>query len=493
MQSYSLFDSVMQHLELTFVALFISVVVGVGLGIILHKMKNANKVVSAISAVQTIPTLALLGFLVPILGIGKIPAVFVLIVYGCYPIVINTYSGLGQVDSEYLEISDALGMSENQKLFKVKLPLSISVIMAGIRTGLVQIIGLATLTSLIGSGGLGDFIYRGINAMNNDLILLGAIPVTIIVLILSFLLKQVENNWNFFFRHKKATASVLTLIAASYVVVTLLGGQSASKVTLASKDFTESILLSSIMEELIEEKTDIDVETKVLGTTDIIHKALVKGEIHGYVEYVGTAYMTVFGQTELNDQMMNYVVDAYDEIGMKVIGPLGFENTFVVLQTQETLDKYNITSLSELSEYQNKFIFTSYAEYLEREDGIKQLLETYNLSFKDVKQLERAMGYKALAEGEVDFMISFSTEPAIFKNNFQGLEDDKKMFGNYEAFPVFSKEILEANPELEPLLTQLINRLDSTTMAKLNNEVENEQRDEKEVAREWLKSEGLIN
>ena len=92
-------------------------------------------------------------------------------------------------------------MNENQKLFKVKLPLSISVIMAGIRTGLVQIIGLATLTSLIGSGGLGDFIYRGINAMDNNLILIGAIPVTIIVLILSYILKKIESNWKFFFHH----------------------------------------------------------------------------------------------------------------------------------------------------------------------------------------------------------------------------------------------------------------------------------------------------
>lgn len=491
--SFSLYDSIIQHLKLTFIALFVSIILGITLGIILHKIKKSERVLSVLSAIQTIPTLALLGFLVPFLGIGEKPAIFVLIVYGCYPIAINTYSGLGQVDSEYLEISDALGMTEMQKLFKVKLPLSVSVIMAGIRTGLVQIVGLATLTSLIGSGGLGDFIYRGINAMNNDLILLGAIPVTIIVIVLSFILKKIEDNINFFYEHKKPTAIIAGILALCYLLVSLFNLPSDRTIVLASKDYTESGLLTTIMAELIEERTDINVEKKMyMGTTDILHKALVNNEIDGYVEYTGTSYLTVFNQTEPRDDMMDYVIDEYEKIGIKVLGALGFNNTFVVIQSKDTKEQYQIENLSQLANYNNRFILTSYAEFVEREDGLASLLSTYNLQFKDIKQLERSMGYRALAEGEVDFMVSFSTEPAIYKYEFQEVVDDKGLFMRYDAIPIISQATIDKYPEIESIINELTGRIDNETMSMLNNEVENNQRTEIEVAREWLREEGLI-
>lgn len=493
--SFSLSQAIIQHLELTFVALFISIILGITIGIILHKMKSANKFISIISAIQTIPTLALLGFLVPILGIGKVPAIFVLIIYGSYPIIINTYSGLEQVDSEYIEISDALGMNENQKLFKVKLPLSMSIIMAGIRNGLVQIIGLATLTSLIGSGGLGDFIYRGINAMNSNLILMGAIPVTIIVLILSFFLKKIENNWQFFFHHKKQTLAITFVVVVCYLIVSLFSMMPNQKtITLASKDFTESGLLTTIMAELIEDKTDIKVEKKMyMGTTDILHKALVKGEIDGYVEYTGTSYLTVFNQTKNRDDMKEYVIDEYAKIGITAFDSLGVNNTFVLLQTKDFQKQYGIESISELSQYANKFTLSAYAEFVEREDGLQNLLDTYSLQFKDIKQLERSLGYKALDEGQVDFMVSFSTEPAIYKYQFQEVKDDKNMFMRYDALPLISTETLEKYPELKPIIQELCGKLNNETMSELNNDVENNQRKEIDVAREWLKEVHLIS
>lgn len=492
--SFSLPQAILQHLELTFVALFISIIIGILTGILLHKMKNSNKVISIISAIQTIPTLALLGFLVPILGIGKVPAIFVLIVYGCYPIIINTFSGLGQVDSGYIEISEALGMNERQMLLKVKLPLSMSVIMAGIRNGLVQIIGLATLTSLIGSGGLGDFIYRGINAMNSNLILLGAIPVTVIVLILSFILKKIESNWQFFFHHKKQTCAVIIVIVVCYLVTSLFSFAPKKGIVLASKDFTESGLLTTIMAELIEEKTDIKVEKKMyMGTTDILHKALVNGEIDGYVEYTGTSYLTVFNQTEVRDDMKEYVISEYEKIGITAFESLGVNNTFVLLQTQDQLNKYGIETISELSQFSNAFTLSAYAEFVEREDGLQNLIDTYSLKFKDIKQLERSLGYKALAEGQVDFMVSFSTEPAIYKFQFQEVKDDKNMFMRYDALPLFLTKTLDQYPEIVPIIQELSGKLDNETMSQLNNEVENNQRKEVDVAREWLQQENLIN
>lgn len=366
--------------------------------------------------------------------------------------------------------------------------------MAGIRTGLVQIIGLATLTSLIGSGGLGDFIYRGINAMDNNLILIGAIPVTIIVLILSYILKKIESNWKFFFHHKKQTAIILICISMCYLIFSLFSFTPKRSITLASKDFTESGLLTTIIAELIEEKTDIEVNKKMyMGTTDILHKALIKGEIDEYVEYTGTSYLTVFNQSQPRDDMKDYVINEYEKLGITAFESLGVNNTFVLLQSKDFKNQYGIESISQLTQYPNKFTLSAYAEFVEREDGLKNLLDTYNLEFKDIKQLERSLGYKALDEGKVDFMVSFSTEPAIYKYQFQEVKDNKNMFMRYDALPLISTKTLDKYPEIEPIIQELCGKLDNETMSQLNNDVENNHRKEIEVAREWLQKEHLIN
>lgn len=492
--SFSLYQAILEHLQLSIISITISIIIGISLGILLKFVKPADKVLSVISVVQTIPTLAMLGFLVPILGIGKVPAIFVLIIYGAYPILINTYSGLQNIDSEYIEISEALGMNEREKLFKVKLPLSIPIIMAGIRTGLIQVIGVATLTSLIGAGGLGDFIYRGINSMNNSLILMGAIPISIIVIILSYILKKIENNWKLIFKYKRVIAISIVVILGGYIVLSSFNIGDKDRIVLSSKDYTESGLLTTIMAELIEEKTDIEVEKKLyLGTTDILHKALIKNEIDGYVEYTGTSYLTVFNQKDKIDNMNEYVDSEYDKLGINAFNSLGINNTFVLIQSETTEEKYGIEKISDINKYQDQLVLTSYAEFIEREDGLKDLTSTYSLNFSDIKQLERSLGYKALDENKVDIMVSFSTEPAIFKYNFKEIEDDKGLFMRYDAIPLINKKTLEKYPELEPLIASLEGKFDNTTMAMLNNEVENNKRSEVDVAREWLKSEGLID
>lgn len=490
--SFNLFDSIVQHLELTIISLLISTIIGIILGIILYKSKYSSKFLSIISAIQTIPTLALLGFLVPILGIGKVPAIFVLIIYGCYPIIVNTFSGISQIDPEYIEISEALGMSSQQQLFKVRLPLSIPIIMTGIRTGLVQIIGVATLTSLIGAGGLGDFIYRGINSMNNSLILQGAIPTVIIVTIFVAILKFIEKHWIYIYSKKKILSLISVLVIISYIIVNCFSFGQTKQITLASKDFTESGILTTIMAELIENNTDIEVNKKMyIGTTDILHKALINHEIDGYVEYTGTSYLTVFKQIENRNDLLQYVQKEYEKIGIKAFNSLGINNTFVILQSKDIEKKYNFKNISDLKPF-NQFVLTSYAEFIEREDGLKSFEENYHLTFKDVKQLERSLGYKALAENQVDFMVSFSTEPAIYKYQFKALEDDQNTFLRYDAIPLISQQTLDKYPELVPLLGKLENKFDNNVMAKLNNDVENNHRKEVDVAREWLKEENLI-
>ncbi len=175
------------HLGLTAVSLTIAILIGVGLGVLLTRyQKVAAQVIGAVGIIQTIPSVALLGFLLPLLGIGATPAIVALFLYALLPILRNTYTGIEEVDSSITEAARGMGMPNRQIFFKVELPLAIPVIFAGIRTAAVATVGIATLSALIGSGGLGTFIFRGIALNNVEMILAGAIPAATLALLLDF-------------------------------------------------------------------------------------------------------------------------------------------------------------------------------------------------------------------------------------------------------------------------------------------------------------------
>ncbi|SES71407.1 ABC transporter permease [Anaerobranca gottschalkii] len=182
-----------QHIQLSLISLGIAVAISVPLGIFLTRHKKiADPVIGLTAIVQTIPSLALLGFLIPILGISMRPAIVALTIYGLLPILRNTYTGIVNVDPAIIDAGRGMGMTDKQILFKVQLPLALSVIVAGIRTSTVLIIGVATLASLAGAGGMGEFIFRGISTSNDSLILAGAIPAALLAIAFDYGIKKLE-------------------------------------------------------------------------------------------------------------------------------------------------------------------------------------------------------------------------------------------------------------------------------------------------------------
>lgn len=188
-------DSLISHISLTIISLFIAALIGVPLGIWLTRKRNfANVVIGIASVFQTIPSLALLGFMIPFFGIGTKPAIIALTIYGLLPILQNTYTGIIGCDEGAKEAGKGMGMTSFQILYMVEIPLSLSIIMAGIRTATVLIIGVTTLASLVGAGGLGDLIFRGISSVNTSLILAGAVPAAIVAVFFDSLLKFLEKK-----------------------------------------------------------------------------------------------------------------------------------------------------------------------------------------------------------------------------------------------------------------------------------------------------------
>ncbi|WP_223703575.1 ABC transporter permease [Sutcliffiella deserti] len=188
-------ERTIEHLYLSFLAIIIAVIISVPLGIyIARKRKVAEFYIGITAVLQTIPSLALFGFLVPILGIGTTTALVALIIYALLPILRNTYTGITGVDEGIIEAGEGMGMTSRQILWKIQLPLSLPFMMAGIRTATVLTVGVATLATFVGAGGLGDIIWRGLQSWNNSLVLAGAIPVAIMALLFDFILKFVEKK-----------------------------------------------------------------------------------------------------------------------------------------------------------------------------------------------------------------------------------------------------------------------------------------------------------
>jgi osmoprotectant transport system permease protein len=193
-QQDKLLQQTVQHVGLTFISLFIAVLIGLPLGIFITRRRQFSGPVLGVAGVlQTIPSIALLGFMIPVLGIGPKPAIAALLLYALLPIIRNTYTGILGVDAAAQEAATAMGMSKWQVLFKVQLPLAMPVIFAGIRTATVITVGVATLASLIAAGGLGEFIFGGISLNNTNMILAGAIPSAVLAIVFDFLLAQIQN------------------------------------------------------------------------------------------------------------------------------------------------------------------------------------------------------------------------------------------------------------------------------------------------------------
>jgi len=192
-QSDKLLNQTLQHLGLTFISLLLAIAIGLPLGILIaRKRKLSSSILGIAGILQTVPSIALLGFMIPVLGIGAKPAIVALLIYALLPIIRNTYTGIIGIDRYIIESARALGMSKIQILFKVELPLAMPVILAGIRTATVINVGVATLASYIAAGGLGEFIFGGISLNNTNMILAGAIPAALLAIILDSLLSIIQ-------------------------------------------------------------------------------------------------------------------------------------------------------------------------------------------------------------------------------------------------------------------------------------------------------------
>ncbi|MGA3676078.1 osmoprotectant update ABC transporter permease/substrate-binding subunit OpuFB [Lysinibacillus agricola] len=490
-----LLASLLEHIQISFIALFFAVVIAIPLGIYLtNKKKIAESIIGISAVLQTIPSLALLGLLIPLFGIGKVPAIIALVVYALLPILRNTFTGINEVDPSLKEAAMAMGMNKRKRLVKVELPLAMPVIMAGIRTAMVLIVGTATLAALIGAGGLGDIILLGIDRNNTALIILGAVPAAILALVFDFLLKKLES---LSFRKTMTALSMISIVALSIMILPLLNFKEQEEIVIAGKLGSEPEILINMYKLLIENETDLTVQLKPgLGKTSFVFNALKSGSIDIYPEFTGTAISEFLKEEAINNNQEDVYHQAKEgmmnKFGMVMLSPMKYNNTYALAVSKEMAETYDLQSISDIKPIQETIKAGFTLEFNDREDGYLGIQNRYGITLPNITTMEPKLRYQAIETGNIDLLDAYSTDSEIRQYNLQVLVDDQQLFPPYQGAPLLRKETLDKYPEIETALNKLANRITDDEMREMNYQVNVEGKNVEDVAREYLMKAGLL-
>jgi osmoprotectant transport system permease protein len=490
-----------QHVLLVALATAVAVVIGVPLGIFAaRRPRAAAPLIGLANIVQTIPSLAMFGFLIPVPfigGVGARAAIVVLILYGLLPVLRTTAAGLTSIDRAVVEAGVAMGMTPRQLLLQVQLPLAAPSIVAGIRVATVVGVGTATIAAAIGAGGLGEYIFRGLSMVDSTVILAGAIPAALLALLADGALTFVERRARLAAGGRANRARVLTVatVVLSFLVAGLLGAAAVrpeSAIRVGSKNFTEQLILGEIVAQAIERFAQLRVERRLnLGGTFIADRALQAGEIDAYVEYTGTALTAIFNEPVGRDAeaVFERVREAYAATGRTTLAPLGFNNTFAILVRGRDARARGLRTISDAVPVAVEWRAGFGYEFLERQDGYPGLARTYGLRFAAPPRImDLALIYRALAQGQVDLIAGDATNGLIEALDLVMLDDDRRYFPPYDAVPVLHTRTLLRHPGLGEALGRLAGQVPATRMRAMNHAVDVEHRDVADVAREFLAS-----
>ncbi|MCI6107422.1 MAG: glycine betaine ABC transporter substrate-binding protein [Candidatus Faecimonas sp.] len=496
-----------EHIELTAIALIIAIIIGVPIGILISYKKKLNKPILGVTSVtQAIPSMALLGFMIPFLGIGTAPAIVVVVLYSLLPIIKNTYTGITNISPATIEAATGIGLTRAQILTKIQIPQALPIIMAGVRISSVSAVGLMTMAAFIGGGGLGYLIFSGIRTVNNYQILAGAIPACILALLVDYFFGAIEklvtplslqSDKNHQENIKKSQRKNKIIVIGTIILIAFLflheidfSKKSGDVIRVGSKDFTEQEILCYMTSHAIENNTDINVEEECnLGGAQVVFSALTNNNIDLYIDYAGTDYTDILKHKPISDVDKVYKTikeEMKEKYNVEVLNQMAFNNTYALAVTKETAEKYNLKTISDLTRVANDFIIAPTLEFINREDGLPGLEKEYGLNFKDTIGIDGSPRYTALQNNNAQVIDAFTTDGLLKKFNLTVLEDDKNFFPPYYAIPLVRSDTLKEYPEIEKILNALGPYLTDEVMQDLNYQVDELGKSPEKVATDFL-------
>jgi osmoprotectant transport system permease protein len=439
-----------------------------------------HPVLGLASVIQTIPSLALLAVMIPMLAamglqsIGFLPAFIGLVLYSLLPVLRNTVAGLTGVDPALVEAARGVGMTPGQRLRRVELPLAMPVVIAGIRTATVWTVGTATLATPVGAPSLGNYIFSGLQTRNFTAVLVGCVAAAVLAVALDALVRALGAA--VVRRRRAEIAAVLTLFGLLYAYAAAsffanLRGRDDGRILVGAKTFTEQYILSHLLSEQIRSFAGGSVEVvPSLGST-VAFDALRTDQIDVYVDYSGTIWATIMRREAVPEDRRDVLGEVARFLkqrhGVELVGALGFENAYALAVRRQQAEELGLRRISDLTAYAPRMAIGGDYEFFGRPEW-KVVRSTYGLQFREQRSMDSSLMYQAVAGGTVDVISAFSTDGRIAGFDLSVLHDDEHAIPPYDAVVLAGPRLVRERPEAVAALRRLSGTVDAERMRRMN-------------------------
>jgi osmoprotectant transport system permease protein len=476
-------DYLGNHVRVSVTALALGLLVSLPLAIAARNRPVMRGILLGLaSIVQTVPGLALLALFYPLLlalaslslawfgfgfsAFGFLPAVLALVLYSMLPVLRNTITGLNGVEPAILEAAQGVGMTPRQSLVSVELPLALPVMMAGIRTAAVWVIGTATLSTPIGQTSLGNYIFAGLQTQNWVFVLFGCLAAAVLALGVDQLLALIEIGIRTRSRMRTTLGGVgIAALVAATLVPSM--ARSPSSYIVGAKTFTEQYVLSALIAQRLR-AAGLSASTREGLGSNVIFEALVSGDIDVYVDYSGTLWANQFHHTDIKprEQMLAELKTTLARQNITLLGELGFENAYALVMPRKRADALGIHSIADLASHAATMSLAADYEFFSRPEWTG-LRTAYGLEFRSERQMQPDFMYAAVASGEVDVIAGYTSDGLIAKYDLVALDDPKHAIPPYDAMVLLAPK-RTSDEALRAALAPLLGRIDIAAMREAN-------------------------
>lgn len=476
-------DYLGNHVRVSVAALALGLLISLPLAIIARNRPVLRTALLGLaSIVQTVPGLALLALFYPLLlalaaltatwfgfsfsAFGFLPAVLALALYSMLPVLRNTITGLAGVDPAVLEAAQGVGMTSRQSLTMVELPLAVPVMMAGIRTAAVWVIGTATLSTPIGQTSLGNYIFAGLQTQNWVFVLFGCLAAAVLALIVDQLLALIENG----LRQRSRIRTVLGgLGIAALIVATLFQAfaRPQARYVVGAKTFAEQYVLSALLAQRLQ-AAGLSATTRAGLGSNVIFDALATGDVDVYIDYSGTLWANQFHHSDIKPraELLAELTTTLARQKITLLGELGFENAYALVMPKKRADALGIHSIADLASRAPTLSIAGDYEFFSRPEWAG-LQKSYGLSFRAQRQMQPDFMYAAVASGEVDVIAGYTSDGLIAKYDLVVLDDDRHAIPPYDAIVLLSPQRKD-DGALRGALQPLLGKIDIADMRAAN-------------------------
>jgi len=467
------------HMLLSLAALAVGLAFSLPTGIYAARRPRFAEVALGIAGViQTIPSLALLALMVPLLGgmIGFWPAFIALTLYSILPALSNTITGLRGVDPTLIEAARGLGMDDRQILWRVQLPLAAPVIIAGIRTATVLVVGTATLVTPVGGTSLGNYIFSGLNTGNQVGVVFGCIATALLAVTLDQLIRLLEVSARTRSQSRAMFAAAGLLLLAGgglYEPVTQAMEPHVDRLTVGNLEFTEQHILGDLLGDWLQ-AAGLPAKVDAGLAENLQFQALCDGHVDVCVEYTGNIWAREMKKTKVADRetTCNEVKDWLAEThGVTCLGRLGFENAYAMAMSEATAQQLDIKTIADLRSHAGKWKIGGDLQIFDRVEW-RAVDERYGVKFAKEMGMEPSQMYPAAANGKaVQVICAYTSDGRVRANNLRLLADPKGAFPPYDAVLLLSRRAAN-RPDVVAALQPLLGAVDLPRMQTANGRVD---------------------